>query len=177
MAPLTTFAAPVAQMVAPVPYTMVQGLLDEGAPHGLLAYWRTEYVSELGDEVIAALTEHASRCPSPLGAVHVHHLEGALARVAEDATAFCRRYAPFVVNLPAGWMDPADTERNISWVRDFSDALRPFGTGEAYANFVGSDELHRVQAAYGPNLPRLMEVKRRWDPDNVFAGNLRIRTS
>jgi hypothetical protein len=172
--PLKTFAEPVAQMIAPMPYVAVQSMFDEGAPFGMLAYWRTEYLGELSDPAVDVLAEHAARNPSPLGQVHIHHLEGAVARVAEGETAFCRRYAPFVVNLPAGWMDPAESEQNISWVRDFSDALRPHGTGEAYPNFVGSDDLDRVRAAYGPNLARLMEVKRRWDPDNVFRGNLNI---
>jgi FAD/FMN-containing dehydrogenase len=174
LAPLKTFAEPVAQMIAPMPYTAVQSMFDEGAPFGMLAYWRTEYLGGLTDAAIDVLVQHAARNPSPLGQVHIHHLEGAVARVGESETAFCRRYAPFVVNLPSGWMEPAETDRNISWVREFSDALRPHGTGEAYPNFVGSDELDRVRAAYGPNLARLVEVKRRWDPANVFHGNLNI---
>ena len=174
LTPLKTFAKPLAQMIAPMPYTAVQSMFDEGAPHGMLAYWRTEYLGGLTDAAIDVLVEHSARNPSPLGQVHIHHLEGAVARVGESETAFCRRYAPFVVNLPAGWMEPAESERNIGWVRDFSDALRPHGTGEAYSNFVGGDELDRVQAAYGPNLARLVEVKRRWDPENIFRGNLNI---
>ncbi|HWW09525.1 MAG TPA: FAD-binding oxidoreductase [Candidatus Acidoferrales bacterium] len=175
VAPMNTFAEPVAQMTAPVPYAVLQTMFDDGAPHGLLAYWRTEYLGELSDAAIGVLTEHAARNPSPLGQVHIHHLEGAVARVAEGDTAFCRRYAPFVVNLPAGWMDPAENEQNIRWVREFSDALRPLGTGEAYTNFMGGDDLDRVRAAYGPNLERLIKVKRHWDPDNVFRANLNIR--
>ena len=175
--PLTTFAEPVAQMIAPMPYAAVQSMFDDGAPHGMLAYWRTEYLGGLSDSAIDVLVEHAGRNPSPLGQVHVHHLEGAVARVGESETAFCRRYAPFVVNLPAGWMDPAENEQNIVWVREFSEALRPYGTGEAYTNFMGSDDMDRVRAAYGPNLERLMEIKRRWDPDNVFRGNLNITPS
>lgn len=177
MAPLGSFARPVGQMIAPMPYAVLQSMFDDGAPHGMLAYWRTEYLGELSDGAIDVIVEHTARNPSPLGQVHIHHLEGAVARVAEGDTAFCRRYAPFVVNLPAGWMDPADSERNIRWVREFSEALRPHGTGEAYTNFAGSDDLDRAQAAYGPNLKRLVEVKRRWDPDNVFRGNLNIRPS
>jgi FAD/FMN-containing dehydrogenase len=177
LAPLKTFAEPLAQMIAPMPYTAVQSMFDEGAPHGMLAYWRTEYLGGLTDAAIDVLVEHSARNPSPLGQVHIHHLEGAVARVGESETAFCRRYAPFVVNLPAGWMEPAESERNVGWVRDFSDALKPHGTGEAYSNFVGGDELDRVQAAYGPNLARLVEVKRRWDPENIFRGNLNITPS
>jgi berberine-like enzyme len=174
LAPLKMFAKPLAQMIAPMPYAALQSMFDEGAPHGMLAYWRTEYLGELTDAAIDVLGQHAARNPSPLGQVHIHHLEGAVARVDEGETAFSRRYAPFVVNLPAGWIEPAESVQNINWVREFSDALRPHGTGEAFPNFVGSDELDRVRAAYGPNLARLMEVKRRWDPDNVFRGNLNI---
>jgi hypothetical protein len=177
LAPLKTFAEPLAQMVAPMPYAVVQSMFDEGSPHGMLAYWRTEYLGGLTDAAIDVLVQHAACNPSPLGQVHIHHLEGAVARVGESETAFCRRYAPFVVNLPAGWIEPGESERNIGWVREFSDALRPHGTGEAYSNFVGGDELDRVQAAYGPNLARLVEVKRRWDPENVFRGNLNITPS
>jgi FAD/FMN-containing dehydrogenase len=175
VASLTTFAKPLAQMIAPVPYAVLQSMFDDGAPRGILAYWRTEYLGSLTDAAIDVLVEHAARDPSPLGQVHIHHLEGAVARVGEGETAFCRRYAPFVVNLPAGWMDPADTDQNIRWVSEFSDALRPHGTGDVYPNFVGSDELDRVREAYGPNLGRLVEVKRHWDPDNVFRGNLNIK--
>ena len=175
LAPLAGFAQPVAQMIGPMPYGVVQTLFDEGAPHGVLAYWRTEYLGELDEGTIATLVEHSSRNPSPLGQVHIHHLEGALARVGETQTAFARRYAPFVVNLPAAWMDPAQTEANITWVREFSEALRPHGTGESYVNFSGADESDRLEAAYGPNLPRLMELKRRWDPENLFRGNLNVK--
>ena len=177
VAPLKSLAEPVAELIAPMPYTALQTMFDEGAPHGILAYWRTEYLSGLDDAAVDVLVEHAARNPSPLGQVHIHHLEGAVSRVAEGDTAFCRRYAPFVVNIPAGWMDPAETDRNIGWVREFSDALRPHGTGETYTNFAGSDDTGRLESAYGPNLPRLMEVKRRWDPDNVFRANLNITPS
>jgi FAD/FMN-containing dehydrogenase len=174
VAPIPGFAAPLVQMLAPMPYSAWQGALDEGAPHGILAYWRTEFLGGLSDAVIDVLVDHASRDPSPLGQVHVHHLEGAVARVGEHDTAFARRYAPFLVNIPAGWFDPAETEQNVSWVRDFSDALRPLSTGEAYTNFVGTDELQRVDAAFGVNLDRLRQVKRTYDPDHVFRGNLSI---
>jgi len=177
VAPLTVFAEPLAQLIAPMPYAVVQSMFDDGAPPGMLAYWRTEYLGGLTDGSMDVLVEHAARQPSPMGQVHVHHVEGRVARIGESETAFCRRYAPFVVNLPAGWMDPGETDANVRWVRDFSDALKPHGTGEAYTNFLGGDELDRVQAAYGPNLPRLVEIKRRWDPDNVFRGNLNIRPS
>jgi hypothetical protein len=173
--PLRDFAPPVVDLLGPHPYTALQGMFDAGAPKGILSYWKTEYLSELSDAAIDVLTTHAAQMGKPFAQLHIHHVGGAVARVPADATAIGRRDAPFTLNIIGMWQDPGETEAQRRWVRGFAAALRSHATGAQYLNFLGDLEEDRVRAAYGDaEYGRLREVKKRYDPGNLFRVNHNI---
>ena len=114
--------------------------------------------------------------PSPLTAVHIHHLEGAVSRIGENATAFAHRDARYILNYVGLWQEPGDSDRNIAWVRGAWQAIRPYSTGAVYINFLGDEGDERVRAAYGSEkYERLVELKKKYDPSNLFHLNQNIR--
>ena len=174
--PLRDFAAPAVDVVGPMPYLALQGMFDAGAPKGLLAYWKTDYLRELNAATIDTVIEQAGRMRSPLTQLHIHHLGGAVSRVPAGSTALAYRGAPFVLNGVAGWMDPAQTAQEIAWARGMSEAIRPHATGPQYLNFLGEEGDGRVRAAYGEeSYARLAKVKAGYDPKNFFRLNQNIR--
>ncbi|HEY7505308.1 MAG TPA: BBE domain-containing protein, partial [Gemmatimonadales bacterium] len=164
--------------VGPMPYPALQSMLDAGAPAGLLNYWKASYLDTLEDGAIETIVEHASRMGAPFSAVHVHQMGGAVARVAPEATAFAHRRSAFALNLVGMWADPAENEAQMAWVRGFARAMRPYDNGGVYVNFLGDEGEDRVRAAYGERTyRRLVEVKSRYDPQNLFRLNQNIRPS
>jgi FAD/FMN-containing dehydrogenase len=167
--------APAVDVVGPMPYLALQGMFDAGAPKGLLAYWKSEYLSALGAEAIESLAAHAEQMIPPFTQLHLHQLGGAVARVAPESTALGFREAPFVVNAVAGWTDPAQTAAQIAWSRSVGEALRPFAAGPQYLNFMGDDDSPRIRRAYGEaHYRRLAAVKASFDPTNLFRLNQNI---
>jgi FAD/FMN-containing dehydrogenase len=174
--PLRDFATAAVDVVGPMPYLTLQAMFDAGAPKGLLAYWKTEYLQELNAATIDTLIRHAARMSSPLTQVHIHQMGGAVSRAAAGSTSFSCRDTPFVLNGVAGWMNPAQTESQIAWARGLSEAIRPLATGPQYLNFLGDEGDGRVRAAYGEdNYRRLAKLKAGYDPDNFFRLNQNIR--
>jgi FAD/FMN-containing dehydrogenase len=173
--PLRDFAPPAVDVIGPMPYGALQGMFDPGAPKGILAYWKTEYLRDLDDRVVDTLVAHVARMGGPFAQVHLHHVEGAVGRVGADATAFGRRDAPFILNVVGLWMDPAQSDAQRSWVREFARAVEPLGTGSRYVNFMDDEGEKGVKAAYGPTkYARLAELKKRYDPRNLFRVNQNI---
>jgi FAD/FMN-containing dehydrogenase len=164
-----------AEMVGPMPFPAINMAFDGLFPKGLRQYWKGNYVKELTDEAIAAHVAHGPKAPTASSTMHLYPIDGACHRVASDATAFGHRDANFSMALLAGWDDPADDEGNIAWVRDYSDAVAPHSQEGGYVNFMDDDDDGRVKANYGANYERLVEVKRKYDPDNVFHVNQNIR--
>jgi FAD/FMN-containing dehydrogenase len=175
--PLRQFDAPIVDLFQSMPYLTLQCMLDATAPPGLQNYWKSGYLKELSDEAIEALIAHATAMTSPLSAVHLHHLQGALSRIRADETAFGPRGAPFAFNLIATWQEATDSERHIAWAREFWSALLPYSTGGVYVNFLGEESEARVRAAYGENYERLVAVKTKYDPTNFFRQNQNIKPS
>ena len=174
--PLRDFATPAVDVVGPMPYLALQTMFDAGAPRGLLAYWKTEYLQALSADAIDTLVRRAGRMTSPLTQLHIHHLGGAVSRAAAGSTALSYRGAPFVLNGVAGWMDPAQTESEIAWARGLAEAIRPLAAGPQYLNFLGDEEDGRVRAAYGEDTyRRLARLKAAYDPENFFRLNQNIR--
>jgi FAD/FMN-containing dehydrogenase len=174
--PLRAFGPPAADVIGPMPYPALQAMLDESAPSGLQNYWKSAFLGNLGDAAIDVLVSHAAAMRSPLSAIHIHHMGGAVRRFAADSAAFSNRAGEFVVNIVGTWPDPADSDANIVWARDAFDAVVPHSTGRAYINFMGEEGQGRVQAAYGPAAyDRLVRLKRQYDPDNLFRLNQNIR--
>jgi len=174
--PLREFETPALEMVGELPYTLLQSNQDTGVPWGVQSYWKTEYLADLSDQSIRALIDQFSRVPSLLTNIHIHHLEGAVGRVGENATAFAHRDTRYILNFVGLWQKPAETERNIAWVRGAWQAIRPFSSGAVYINFLGDEGDEHVWAAYGAEkYERLVELKKRYDPDNFFHLNQNIR--
>ena len=159
----------------PMPYTILQGMLDEGAPRGIRSYTRSGYAENLGDGMIDVMIEHGARMPSPFSQFHLHHLGGAVARVGEDDTAFGHRRAAYAYNVNSLWMDPSEDDKHEAANREFATAIAPFSTGGVYVNFLGNEGDARIRAAYGDvKFDRLAKLKRRFDPENLFRLNQNI---
>jgi FAD/FMN-containing dehydrogenase len=121
------------------------------------------------------LVEHATQPVSPLTQIILVPGGGAISRVDDDATAFGERQAPWNVHFLSMWPDPADTETNIAYTRAIAGAMKPWTTGHVYLNFIGDEGASRVEAGFGPEkYARLREIKRTWDPTNLFRHNQNI---
>jgi FAD/FMN-containing dehydrogenase len=174
--PLRAFRTPLLDLVGPVPYVGFQGALDSTVMHGWNYYWKSTHLPELRDELVDVIAEHAFSCASPRSYAAMFHLQGAVGRVTADRTAFGNRQATHAITLDAVWRPGEDFgERDTAWTRRFFAALGRFREG-VYVNFLGGDEEPgRVREAYGDAVyDRLVDVKTRYDPDNVFHHNQNI---
>ncbi|ONF74391.1 FAD-binding oxidoreductase [Amycolatopsis keratiniphila] len=139
------------------------------------AYFKNGYFDELSDSAVDAILERAGQLSSPMSQLELIYLGGAVSRVPADATAFCHREAPIVANIAAAWTDPADDARQIAWARESHAALKAEFTSGGYVNFLSDDEPDRTADVYDATTRRrLQEVKRRWDPENLFHLNQNI---
>jgi FAD/FMN-containing dehydrogenase len=172
-------APPDAAAVEPVPWTQWQSQADELFPKGVRAYWKNTSFDRLDDEVIALIVGRAAEQTWYGTAFDIHHLGGAYGRIPEDATPFPNRSARFWLNIYGFWNDAADDTERISFVRGFATDMRPFATGGQYINFMGAepgqDQASLALTVYGPEkLERLIGLKLRYDPDNLFRLNHHI---
>jgi len=176
VAPIKTFGSPVMDAMGPIPYVTLNGMLDGAFPKGANNYWKAPFLDHLEDGAIDAAIEAMAACPSPMSQILFENFHGAATRVPVDATAYALRSPGFNVNILGEWLDGAQTDANIDWVRKTDAALQSFATGQRYANYVGTEDMNAagLKAAYGPNLPKLREVKAKYDPENVFRENLNI---
>jgi hypothetical protein len=176
IAPIRALGTPVFDQLGEQPYVQVQSYLDATEPKGAHYYWKTEYLAELSNEFLSAARDVFASCPTPAADMGVLHLGGALNDLAGDDGAVGNRDARFVFGLKAMW---APTEPNADafrqWVRDGWARLRQFSTGGTYINFQTADEGDdRIRATYGMNFDRLVAVKHRYDPGNLFRMNRNI---
>jgi FAD/FMN-containing dehydrogenase len=177
VAPLREIGPPAVDLIGPMPYTDLQALLDPTAPTGWRWYNTGEHLSELTDPAIDALTNHAPQGLAPLTQIIVFRHGGAVSRVGDGETAFGNRDAAYLLHPLAAWMEPDDDERHIAWLRELIREMEPFKTGGVYLNFT-PDEDERVPDAYGADKhARLVALKDKYDPDNVFRFNHNIRPS
>jgi FAD/FMN-containing dehydrogenase len=169
---------PMADMVEPMPYTALQQMLDEGSPAGLQGKFESSFMDELSDEAIAKTVDVGARIPSPLTHVLIQPLGGAYARVPAEATALSHRDAGWMYHALSLWKDAADTPENLAWTQELVDALAPHSRRSTHPNHVSSERQDRVRSFYGASVyERLVAVKDRWDPENVFCHNQNIRPS
>jgi FAD/FMN-containing dehydrogenase len=176
VARLRAVGSPLLDDIGPKPYTVVQQAFDEGFPPGNRNYWKSGYVSKITDAYIDVLVEHANKAASPMCIVGLEHMMGgAVSRVAKDDNAFGTREAEYNLLILGITNDSSEDDAVRDWARGFSDAVRPFSTGAVYVNYMDHDELDRVGHAYGSNhYGRLQELKKRYDPDNLFRRNQNI---
>jgi len=172
--PLHDVAPVVAEHVGPMPYPALNSAFDGLVPPGLQHYWKANFVKELTDDAIAAHLEHGPGVPVVNSTVHIYPINGACHRVASDETAFAYRDATFATVIAGMWPDPADNEKHTAWVRDYYDATAPLSEPGGYVNFMAQDDQARIRDNYKGNYDRLVEVKRAYDPDNLFRVNQNI---
>jgi FAD/FMN-containing dehydrogenase len=173
--PFKTWGSPLMVEVGPMPYPVMNTILDAAYPTGSLNYWLSSFTQGPPDELIDIVVDRFASVPSPMTAVLFEHFHGAVTRVGVSEAAVPHREEGWNLLIPSVWTDPEETVANVTWTRETFAALRPhFGSGR-WLNYLGDDQADdAIRAAYGPNYERLVEVKRRYDPDNVFHLNHNI---
>ena len=175
LAPLRGFGAPILDAIQPMPFPVMQTLLDAAVPDGNQNYWKSTFLRELSDEAIETIVIHTNQATSPLTTVLVEQYGGAASRVAAEATAFAQRQAEYDFGILTQWVDPADSERHIAWTREFAEAMAPYRSGAYLLNFLGEEADEMIRAAFGANYDRLVTVKSKYDPANFFRVNQNVR--
>jgi FAD/FMN-containing dehydrogenase len=168
---------PAVNLTGPMPYLAAQGLLEAGNPPGNRHYWKADLLDDLADEAIDAICEAAMRMISPLTVALFQPLGGAVSRVPADATAIGRRDAGWAYHVLSQWTDAADDERNVEWTRAVSTSLEPYATGGVYITYTSDTGDARVRDAYRDHYDRLVAIKDRYDPGNMFHLGQNIRPS
>ena len=167
-----SFSKPIVNTVTTIEYRLWQRALDARWGNGLFNDWRSHYLQDLPPDMIRILMDNVERLNSPWTDIKIVHLEGAVSRVAECATAYGSRDARFALVIQTRWEHDSESAAQISWAKELRDALTPYATGRVYANFIVADEADRVSSAHGPeNYRRLRELKSKYDPANVFRNN------
>ncbi len=174
--PLRSFGSPVVDMIRPMAYTEAQSLLDAAAPIGNRYYWKSNFVDTLDPDLIKMLHHGANAMPSPRSMILLFSLNGQIRRIPKEAMAFDHRDANFELSIIAEWIDPAQDAENISWARNLWTVVQPFVLPAVYANHMTADESpDRIRAAYGASkFARLAELKKKYDPENIFRLNHNI---
>jgi FAD/FMN-containing dehydrogenase len=179
--PLREFGPPLADTIGPMRYVQVQRMMDEAFPAGRQNYWKSNFLKGLDPEAIRVIVDHVAKAPSPYSAVAIEQFSGAVNRVGMDATAFNHRNARYNLLIVGIWLDPAVKADNVKWVRDLWGAMQPYSSGGVYVNYLGqeADEgADRVKSAYGPEkYTRLVALKEKYDPTNLFHLNQNIKPS
>jgi FAD/FMN-containing dehydrogenase len=174
MQPFRDLAPVVAEMVGPMPYPALNAAFDPIFPKGIRSYWKGNFVSELTDAAIEQHLIHGPKAPEVSATMHLYPINGACHRVAADETAFAYRDAMFATVIVAAWQNPALDNERIQWVRDYYEATAPHSEPGGYVNFMADDDQPRIQDNYRGNFTRLADIKRRYDPDNLFHLNQNI---
>jgi FAD/FMN-containing dehydrogenase len=173
IAPFREIADPVADLFGPMPYTMMQSLIDPLWAKGIRSYFKATNLARLDDALIAKLIELHLATPGPQCEIHVHQMGGAMSRVPASFSSFGERSMPFVLNAVTGWHDPSEDKAHTEWARAVISAASAASTGRAYTNFLGDADAAR--SSYGDDTyAQLAELKAEYDPTNVFRLNQNI---
>jgi hypothetical protein len=172
--PLREFGPPLLDLIGPMPYPVINTLLDPGFPKGALNYWKSAFFTELSDAAVRTMVDAFEAAPSTMSGMVVEHFHGEVTRIDPTATAFPHRQPGYNLALIGEWLDPSETDANVRWVRETFAALEPYMAPQVYVNYLADDEAARTRDAYGPNYDRLLDLKRRYDPDNRFRLNQNI---
>ncbi len=175
--PLREFGDPIADVISPHKFTDFQAAFDPLLTPGERNYWKSHDFLALSDDLLEAALPFVETLPSDGCEVFFAQMGGATKRVPADATAYRHRDAEFIMNVHGRWQDAADDERCIAWCRDLFQATEPFATGGVYVNFMTEEEGDRVESAYGDSYQRLVALKDRYDPNNLFRFNQNVKPS
>jgi FAD/FMN-containing dehydrogenase len=173
--PLREWGDPIADVIGPHPYAGWQQAFDPLLTPGARNYWKSHDFTELSDAFLDTLVGAAGRLPTAECEVFLAQVGGEMGRVAADATAYPHRHARYIMNVHTRWQDQAQDDECIAWARDLFQASEPHAAGTVYVNFMPTDESDAVERAYGDHYPRLSELKRRYDPDNLLRMNQNIQ--
>jgi FAD/FMN-containing dehydrogenase len=174
LTPLTEMGDPMFSVLAPMPYVALQSTFDAGTPDGGRYYWKAAYVDDLSDELISTLVQRIHPLPGAYSSVAFEPMGGAIGKVGVSATAFAHRDARFGILVSPGWADAADDEAGMAWARSLFTTISSHGSTGVYSNYMNRDEGDRIDEAWATNRARLLEVKRTYDPEGVFHGNVDI---
>jgi FAD/FMN-containing dehydrogenases len=179
--PLRAFGPPLADMIGPMSYVQVQRMMDDAFPAGRQNYWKSNFLKGLDTEAVRIIVDRVAKAPSSYSAVAIEQFSGAVKRVGMSDTAFNHRNARYNLLIVGIWSDPAAKAANVKWVRDLWDAMEPYSSGGVYVNYLGqvADEgAERVKSAYGAEkYARLVALKGKYDPTNLFCLNQNIKPS
>jgi len=177
--PIREFGPPLADVIQPMPYNIAQVGADVVWPPGFHQYWKSSFLTDLGDDTIETITRHFASVPSPKTVVVVdHNGGGAIDRIGEDETAFGHRGWTYNLLISSAWADPADSEANVQWTRSFWDEMEPFRADAIYVNYSSDEGEDLLASAYTARTrERLVELKRKYDPTNFFRLNANIQPS
>jgi FAD/FMN-containing dehydrogenase len=176
MQPLKGFGSPVLDALGLMPYSQLNAMLDAGYPKGAFNYWKSSFLARLSDDAIDTMVESFAQCPSPMCQLIIEHFHGAATRVGVGDTAFPLRDDGYNFLVLGQWAEPAISDRCIAWARQTYADMTPFFASARYVNYLDDDDVgDPVAPAYGPNYPRLQQLKTKYDPDNFFHMNQNIR--
>jgi FAD/FMN-containing dehydrogenase len=165
---------PAADVLAPLPYTALQSMFDPLFPKGICSYSKSDYFDRITPAMVTDMIAWAEKKPTALSLTHLNHFGGAMGRIANDATPFPHRDATFAFSQDAFWEKREETESNVQWVKDYWQAMRAYSPRGAYVNFMADEGPDRVRESYGGNYERLVQIKRKYDPNNMFRINQNI---
>jgi FAD/FMN-containing dehydrogenase len=161
--------------IQPMSYRTLQSAPDAGFPLGRQHYWKSSWLKHLSDEAIEVMLQFVAEMPSPISGVGLQQMHGAASRVDPAATAFRHRDEHYDFLILSQWADPSDSEENIRWTRRLFEAMEPFFESGVYVNNLGEEGEDRVREAYGEHYERLVALKDKYDPTNLFRLNQNIR--
>ncbi len=175
LAPFLEWGSPLVVQVERMPYPAMNTLLDDAYPAGSLNYWLSSFTTGLSDGLIDTAVDCFATVPSPMSSILLEHFHGAVCHIAPTETAVPHREEGWNLLLPSTWLDPAATEENVAWTRETHGALADHLSERRWLNYLGDDQgADAIRGAYGQNYDRLVEIKRRVDPENVFHNNHNI---
>jgi FAD/FMN-containing dehydrogenase len=173
--PLRDFGNPIADVIGMNPFTGFQQAFDPLLTPGMRNYWKSNDFNELSDGVIDATIDAVGKLPSPHCEIFIGQMGGATSRVAPDETAYRDRNVKFIMNVHGRWETATEDSQCIAWCRGVLDSTTPFATGGVYVNFLTAEEAGRIEGAYGPGYEKLVALKRKYDPTNLFRLNQNIK--
>ena len=173
--PIRTFKPPVLDLVGPIPHPALQSMFDALYPPGLQWYWKADFVNELSDEAIALYVKYGSAIPTMHSTIHLYPINGAARRPGKNDTPWSYRDATWAQVIVGVDPDPANNDRIIGWAKECWHALHPYSAGGAYVNFMMDEGEDRIKATYRGNYERLVAVKNKYDPTNLFRVNQNIK--
>ena len=173
--PIRAVKTPALDFVGPIPVPALQTMFDPLYPPGLQWYWKADFVKDVNETSIDLHAKYGSEMPTPLSTMHMYPVNGTASRIGKNDTAWNYRDANYAVVIVGIAQDAAGKDQAISWAKDYWNNMHPYSSGGAYVNFMMEEGEDRIKATYGDNYQRLVEIKTKYDPNNLFRVNQNIK--